>query len=109
MAFVDDESAQTSLRTLLRLASEGWDIPAKAVFDAERSLLLLLLSSLAMYNHQDSDQSKGDALAEARIDLTSRMHAIIETAIGSGYKDVAITVSNHNILHSVLTSTILCQ
>jgi cohesin complex subunit SA-1/2 len=108
MAFVDDESAQTSLRTLLRLASEGWDIPAKAVFDAERSLLLLLLSNLAMYNHQDSDQSKGDALAEARIDLTSRMHAIIETAIGSGYKDVAITVSNHTILHSVLTFTILC-
>jgi len=94
MAFDDDESAQTSLRTLLRLTSEGWDIPAKAVFDAERSLLLLLLSGLATYNQGDADESKETALAEARIDLSSRMHAIIETAIGSGYKDVAITVSD---------------
>ena len=87
----DNEDAINGLRTILRYAAEGWDIPAQILFDAERSLFLTLLSQLSTLKGGNDDNGAGK-ISEERFDLSARMVDIINVNARNGHQSLAIVV-----------------
>lgn len=87
----EHKDAETAMRTVLRFSSEGWDLPSAIVFDAERYICISLIATLSKMM-DNSTEEEVSLLAEARSDLTTRINAIIGTAILEERFDVAAKV-----------------
>jgi cohesin complex subunit SA-1/2 len=80
---------QQHLNMLLSLVSDGCHLPAKIVFDAERSLLLILLSGIASIDSEHEDLDKISSIKDTVSDLFCSIHTMIDTARSKGWLDIA--------------------
>ena len=84
---------RTNLREILTVAAEGTRFPPKVVFDAARSLFLLVIADVYLVDKDDPNSEK-TAIALSNIkdavsDLSCALQAIVLTATGCGWSDVA--------------------
>ena len=80
---------QQHLNMLLSLASEGWHLPAKIIFDAERSLLLILLSEVSGVDANEDNPEKISSIKDGVSDLFGSIHVMIDAAKSHGWHDIA--------------------
>ena len=90
-ALDEDEESHNRLRTILRLASEGWELPSKTVFDAEKSLLFILISRVSDIKEDQVNNVILSSIKDTVSDMFTIVHAIIYTAMSEGWKSVAAT------------------
>jgi cohesin complex subunit SA-1/2 len=91
-ALEEDAESCNRLRTVLRLASEGWELPSTTVFDVEKSLLFMLISKISDIKEDDKcNQAAMSLIKDTVSDMFTIIHAIIYTAISEGWKSIAAT------------------
>lgn len=82
-----------SLRGVLSMAAEGVRLPSKVVFDAWRSLFLMVIYDVSLIDkestYSDEDAAFLSNIKDAVSDLSCALQATIGTAVARGWSDVA--------------------
>lgn len=88
-SFNFDGNLRGHLDVLLALALDGWYMPAKIIFDAERSSILILISDLCAIENDQEDRSKIAHIKDGVSDLMCSIHAMIDIARSKSWLDIA--------------------